>query len=192
MQTTSRSPAEDAPYRNLVKAAAGGDRQAFDSLLRRHESELRSFLQRRLGPGEIDDVFQDVWLAAWTSIKAYSGRCRFKTWLYSIAVFKIRDLYRRRVRDLVDFGNHYPTENPFEGLYEQPRDDYIARRGKAMNLLRAPDIAALFKERGIPARVVPSRVLKGSYRGIIHTWWRERYDDDALFTQLVLVAGPTA
>lgn len=95
-----------------------------------------------------------------------------------------------RFLHLVDFGNHYPTGNPLNGLYEQPRDDYIARRGKAMNLLRAPDIDALFKSRNIPARVVPSRNVKETYRGAIHPWWRERYDDAALFTQLALVAGP--
>ena len=57
-------------------------------------------------------------------------------------------------------------------------------------LLRAPDIDALFKSRNIPARVVPSRNVKDTYRGTIHPWWRERYDDAALFTQLALVAGP--
>ena len=95
-----------------------------------------------------------------------------------------------RFLHLVDFGNHYPTGNPLDGLYEQPRDDYIARRGKAMNLLRAPDIDALFKSRNIRARVVPSRNVRETYRGTIHPWWRERYDDAALFTQLALVAGP--
>ena len=45
-----------------------------------------------------------------------------------------------RFLHLVDFGNHYPTGNPFDGLYEQPPDDYIARRGKAINLQRAPDV----------------------------------------------------
>ena len=95
-----------------------------------------------------------------------------------------------RFLHLVDFGNHYPTGNPLDGLYEQPRDDYIARRGKAMNLLRAPDIDALFKSRNIPARVVPSRNVMETYRGTIHPWWRERYDDAALFTQLALVGGP--
>lgn len=95
-----------------------------------------------------------------------------------------------RFLHLVDFGNHYPTGNPLAGLYEQPPEVYIARRGKAMNLLRAPDIAKLFAGHGIAARVIPSRMAKETYRGVIHPWWRERYDDDALFTQLALVAGP--
>jgi hypothetical protein len=96
-----------------------------------------------------------------------------------------------RFLHLVDFGNHYPTGNPFDGLYEQPPQDYIARRGKAKNLLRAPDVQALFVKHGIGARSIPSRVVRDSYGGSVHPWWRERYDDSALFTQLALVAGPT-
>jgi hypothetical protein len=38
--------------------------------------------------------------------------------------------------------------------------------------------------------VVPSRNVKDTYRGTIHPWWRGRYDDAALFTQLALVASP--
>lgn len=95
-----------------------------------------------------------------------------------------------RFLHLIDFGNHYPTVSPFEGLYRQPPADYIARRGKAINLLRAPDVAKYFASRGIRARVIPSRVIDGNHAGVIHPWWLERYDDGALFTQLALVAGP--
>lgn len=107
-------------------------------------------------------------------------------------VAKLAAIQNKRTRflHLVDFGNHYPTGNPFDGLYEQPPADYIARRGKAINLRRAPDINALFASHGIAAAVIPSRVMREGYRGTIHPWWRERYDDAGLFTQLALVAGP--
>jgi hypothetical protein len=99
---------------------------------------------------------------------------------------------RTRFLHLVDFGNHYPTGNPFDGLYEQPPADYIARRGKAINLARAPDVEKLFAQHAIAARLIPSRVMAEAYSGTVHPWWRERYDDAALFTQLALVAGPPA
>jgi hypothetical protein len=97
-----------------------------------------------------------------------------------------------RFLHLVDFGNHYPTKNAFDGLYEQPVEDYIARRGKAINGLRTSDVLALFRQHGIPAALVPLRSARETYRGTIHPSWRDRYDDDALFTQLALVAGPAA
>jgi len=95
-----------------------------------------------------------------------------------------------RFLHLVDFGNHYPTSSPFEGLYDVTPDEYIARRGKAINCLRAPDVAATFEKVGIAVRLIPSRRAQDGYRGAIHPSWRSRYDDDALFTQLALVASP--
>ena len=96
-----------------------------------------------------------------------------------------------RFLHLVDFGNHYPTLNPLEGLYEQPPEAYIARRGHAINLLRSSDVAHLFAANRLEARVIPSRAVRDTYRGSIHPWWKERYDEGALFTQLALVAGRT-
>lgn len=97
-----------------------------------------------------------------------------------------------RFLHLVDFGNHYLTPNPFDGLYEEPPETYIARRGKAINLLRAADVTAFFTEAGVPAVTVATRIVGDTYNGTIHPWWRERYDDEALFTQLALVASAPA
>lgn len=91
---------------------------------------------------------------------------------------------------LVDFGNHYPTADPFEGLYNQLPEIYIRRRGQAINLLRAPDIQSLFRGVGLNVQLIPARVLCTQSSSIILPWWREQYNDQALFTQLALVAGP--
>ncbi|MBS28074.1 MAG: hypothetical protein CL566_04000 [Alphaproteobacteria bacterium] len=95
-----------------------------------------------------------------------------------------------RFLHLVDFGNHYPTASPYDGLYEKPPEAYIEQRGKAINLLRAPDIVETFAAHGIAATLIPTRKLPGQASEQIGDWWRERYDDDALFTQLALVVGP--
>lgn len=95
-----------------------------------------------------------------------------------------------RFLHLVDFGNHALTQSPFDGLYEQPAPEYLAARGKAINMLRVSDVAKMFAASGIRAQVIPSRVISESHEGEIHPWWRERYDEAALFTQLALVAGP--
>lgn len=109
-------------------------------------------------------------------------------------VSRLADLQAPETRflHLVDFGNHYLTPNPFDGLYEEPAEAYIARRGKAINMLRASDVTALFAEAGVPAITVATRVVGDTYAGTIHPWWRERYDDEALFTQLALVASAPA
>jgi hypothetical protein len=97
-----------------------------------------------------------------------------------------------RFLHLVDFGNHYPTANPFAGLYEQPPSEYIAQRGRAINLLRASDVKAMFQQAGINSCCVPTRNMAATYEGKIHPYWSSRYDVDALFTQLMIIAGPGA
>ena len=90
---------------------------------------------------------------------------------------------------LVDFGYHYITPSPFDGLYEEPPEAYIARRGNAINMLRVSDVEGLFSEASVSAVTVPTRVVGDTYEGTIHPWWRERYDDEALFTQHALVVS---
>jgi hypothetical protein len=123
-----------------------------------------------------------------------SQSCLEHVFTFEATVAKLAAIQGKATRflHLVDFGNHYPTGNPFDGLYEQPPEDYIARRGKAINLKRAPDVEGLFSRHGIAARLIPSRVMRDSYFGTIHPWWRERYDDAALSTQLALVVSPPA
>lgn len=110
----------------------------------------------------------------------------------SATVKKLAEIQGEQTRTLhlVDFGNHYPTQNPFDGLYEMPASEYISRRGKLINCLRMSDVAALFKSNGLSPSIVPSRVVINSYNGLIHKWWRERYQDEDLFTQLALLASP--
>ena len=58
---------------------------------------------------------------------------------------------------LVDFSNHYPTKTPFEGLYSQPPNDYIASRGAAINLARPKDVAGVFRMHNMPFTVAMVR-----------------------------------
>jgi hypothetical protein len=90
------------PEEARIRNARGGDRRAFDGLVDAYDGELRRFLQRRVAKAEVDDLVQDSWLAAWGSIRSFDGRCRFRTWLYGIALFKVRDHYRSRGRNIVE------------------------------------------------------------------------------------------
>ena len=93
--------------RGLVRAAQGGDRRAFDTLVRTHEDLLRGFLARRVGADAAEDVMQETWLACWGALSRYNGQARFKAWLLGIALHKCQDYYRARGRTAV--------EMPWEG-----------------------------------------------------------------------------
>ena len=80
----------DAP---LVQAARAGDQAAFGRLVGRHQQGLRAFLRRSCGP-EADDVAQDAFVTAWSSLPRLRTDEGFRPWLYGIAWRKA--LTRRR------------------------------------------------------------------------------------------------
>ena len=70
----------------VARVVAGEDTDAFGELIRRHQSQVRSFL-RRLARDDAfaDDLAQDCFLPAWDKIHTYSGRGSFIGWLMKIA-----------------------------------------------------------------------------------------------------------
>lgn len=79
-----------------IDRAVNGDRRSFDELVVRYEGELRAFVKRKVSESEVDDILQDTWIAAWTALRGFDRRSRFKTWLIGIALNKCRDHYRQR------------------------------------------------------------------------------------------------
>ncbi len=82
---------------DLAALAAGGDRQAFGELARRHGSAVRALL-RRMGaePALADDLAQDAFLAAFESIGDFRGEGAFVGWVKRIAARLYLKRWRRR------------------------------------------------------------------------------------------------
>jgi len=77
----------DAP---LVRAARGGSQPAFARLVAAHERALRGFL-RKSGFGDADDIAQEAFLAAWSSLGRLRDDAGFRAWLFGIAWRKALD-----------------------------------------------------------------------------------------------------
>jgi RNA polymerase sigma-70 factor (ECF subfamily) len=87
------------PDASLVKAAAEGDVRAFDALVYRYQGHLTQFVRARLDAAiDSEDVAQEVFVAAWRSLPSFSGRSRFKTWLFGIAVHHCAEALRKHRR----------------------------------------------------------------------------------------------
>jgi RNA polymerase sigma-70 factor, ECF subfamily len=88
-------PAE--PEAALVERARGGDRAAFEELVRRHADRLYAVVLRFVADGgEAEEVTQEAFLRAWRSIGRFEGRSRFFTWLYRIGINEARRRAGRR------------------------------------------------------------------------------------------------
>jgi len=79
----------------LIALARRGDADAFGRLALRHRDRIRGLLHRLLGPDELDDREQEVFLAAWTGLRRFRGDAAFSTWLVRIAVNRASRHVRR-------------------------------------------------------------------------------------------------
>ena len=73
--------------RALVAATVGGDRSAFDVLVRRHQRTIYAVCYRFAGDhADASDLAQDAFVRAYRGLARFKGDAAFGTWLYRIAV----------------------------------------------------------------------------------------------------------
>ena len=71
----------------LVERARGGDLEAFEELLGRHQQRvLRVALSILKEPMDAEEVAQDVFLTVFEKIELFRGDSSFTTWLHRVAV----------------------------------------------------------------------------------------------------------
>lgn len=72
---------------------------ALEAFVQRHSAVVTRLAHRLLGwRGDVDDVVQDVFLAAWTSARRFDGRSSVSTWLVAITINQCRKSIRRETR----------------------------------------------------------------------------------------------
>lgn len=87
----SQSDDEDG----LVHAARGGDRAAFGRLYDRYARMVHGILLARVPTREVDDLLQEVFLAALRQLHALRDVSRFGAWLSTITRNRANDHYRK-------------------------------------------------------------------------------------------------
>jgi RNA polymerase sigma factor (sigma-70 family) len=72
---------------NLLTKARGGDMDALDALVRRHQSWVFNLALRMVWRREVaEDATQEILIKAVTKLSTFAGHSAFRTWLYRIAV----------------------------------------------------------------------------------------------------------
>jgi RNA polymerase sigma-70 factor (ECF subfamily) len=78
---------DDEDLTELIRAAAGGDRRAFEDLvLRKRDQVVRTAFQITGNLEDAKDVAQGVFLRLWRVLQRFDLTRRFDTWLYRITV----------------------------------------------------------------------------------------------------------
>ncbi|MGW1681784.1 RNA polymerase sigma factor [Saccharopolyspora sp. NPDC002376] len=94
----------------LVGKARGGDLEAFEVLLRRHQGRIYRIALRMLGNHQdAEDVVQEVFIQLWTALAAFAGTSAFTTWLYRIVVNRCLNHRRSRNPGVFSLDTECPT-----------------------------------------------------------------------------------
>jgi RNA polymerase sigma-70 factor (ECF subfamily) len=118
-----RDQAEEDPDRELVESWRAGDQNAFETLVRRHQTRVFRLLMRMLGSREeAEDVAQETFLSLHRNGHRFRGESRFSTFVYRVAanaaLNRRRSLGRgrQRVQKLAE------RQSAGDDLPEAPRD----------------------------------------------------------------------
>jgi RNA polymerase sigma-70 factor (ECF subfamily) len=82
---------------SLVSAARDGDRAAFGRLYDRYARMVHGILLARVPPREVNDLVQEVFLAALRQLHALRDVSRFGAWLGSITRNRANDYFRKSI-----------------------------------------------------------------------------------------------
>ena len=153
----------------VAQVAVLGNKRAFDELVRRYQSPVRRFfLHQTLGDSQLsDDLAQDTFIKAYTSIGSFRGISSFQTWLMRIAYNVFYDYHRKE--------QTHPQPLPVrEGSGERlggglRMDLYAAlallkpdeRTCITLQLIDGYDIAAIARITGMKAGTVKSHLSRG-------------------------------
>jgi len=149
--------------------------EAFDRLYSEHAAGLLGFLTYQTGERSLaEDIVADTFERVLTSRSGWRGRSNEKTWLYAIAMNRLRDLARRRgaesralervaagspVEDeLALVGDRDLLQRALQALSEEERVVVALRFGADLTL---SEIAELLKER---QSTVEGRLYRGLRR----------------------------
>lgn len=113
---------------SLVLAAQRGDRDAFGLLYRRYERMVHGILVANAAWAEVEDLTQDVFIAAFENLASVRDPESFPAWLVAIARNTARGFHRRRrplsqaveIKDRAD-----------------PRDDFGEQAFRVLELIKA-------------------------------------------------------
>jgi RNA polymerase sigma-70 factor (ECF subfamily) len=176
-------PGAGEPDAALVTAARRGDREALETLLRRHHDRVHALCRRMTGnDADALDATQEALLAVCRGLDRFDGRAAFTTWLYRVATNACLDELRRRGRRPV------PMDAAVSGADEHPParaadsqtgavDEQVTRRldidaalatlpddfrvAVVLRDLCDLDYADISEVLGIPPGTVRSRIARG-------------------------------
>ena len=88
---------------SLVRRVQGGDKGAFDALVRKYQHKLVKLVMRYVrNPAEAEDIAQEAFIKAYRALPQFRGDSAFYTWLYRIAINTAKNAVVSRDRSPIE------------------------------------------------------------------------------------------
>jgi RNA polymerase sigma-70 factor (ECF subfamily) len=142
----AQAPEFASDERRLVTSVLGKDRKATAEFVDRCADWLYPFLRRRVVPraAVIEDILQEILLAAWQALPTYRGDSSLQSWILGIARHKVDDYYRRRIREEEITEEEDSAPEPFTMPTLEQQLDSAAQQEKVKRTLSSmPETYAL-------------------------------------------------
>ncbi|MBN2182175.1 MAG: RNA polymerase sigma factor [Sedimentisphaerales bacterium] len=84
----------------LVEQFSQSNESAFESIIELYSADVAALANRLLGwPSDVEDITQEIFLAAFLGLKKFRHDCSLRTWLFTITINKCRSYkYKRMLR----------------------------------------------------------------------------------------------
>jgi RNA polymerase sigma-70 factor (ECF subfamily) len=157
-----------------IRAAAAGDRRAFEALVREHQATVVRFVRHLVGDDHAEDVAQETFLRVHRRLGGFAHRSRFSTWLLQIARNAgVDELRRRARRDRVALVAPPPSPPSSPDVRAELRAALASLSPTIVEALVLVEVFGLGYEEagrslGVPTGTVKSRVFQA--RRKLHEW----------------------
>ncbi len=128
----------------LVADVLLADRKAIADFVHQFSDMVFGFIGKRIdNQSVVEDLCQDVFLAAWAQLSSFQFKSSLKTWLCAIAQNKVSDFYRRQIHELpfeddCDELEIFSPEAPWISI-EQSLDRRILEKQIQLTMLELPE-----------------------------------------------------
>ncbi len=82
----------------LIQKFKDGNSEAFNTLYQRHLPSVYNRVRYVVPEEEVEDITQEVFIAAAKSLPSFRGESQFSTWLRTLTNYKVAEYYRKRNR----------------------------------------------------------------------------------------------
>ena len=125
-----------------VEAAKNGDQKAYDYLLNKYRKSVYYMLLKMVNNADdAEDLTQEAFAKAFSSLKKFDPKYAFSTWLFRIATNNCIDFIRKKRVQTVSINNPYmnsdgdrisfdikdPNLNPNEVMLKKQRKQYLLK-----------------------------------------------------------------